>query len=303
MNVIQPITITQAMLVTDVAEPSAGETAWVSGTTYAVGDVRIRTTTHRRYERLVAGAGTTPPESDTVNWLDVGPTNAWAMLDLERSSQTEVSGGAIQVAITPGRRFNAVGLVGLYGASVTVEVKVGAATTYGPVTANLLARNTTTWSQYFFGPFRVRGSYLNTALPLASGATVYITIQPTDGVARCGGVVLGGTEDLGVIVDEPVSDVVNFSKVTRDEFGNATLTKRRNVPVLQHRVHAPAARLDRLRQLRDDLDAVPALWSGVDARQESPFFDTLLVLGVVKKWSISMTSPLTVMSDLQLEEI
>ena len=52
MNIITPITVTAAMIggATTIAEPAAGETAWVSAGTYALGDLRIRTSTHRVYK-------------------------------------------------------------------------------------------------------------------------------------------------------------------------------------------------------------------------------------------------------------
>lgn len=42
--------------------------AWVSGTTYAIGDVRYSPITFYAYRRKTAGAGTTDPSSDTTNW-------------------------------------------------------------------------------------------------------------------------------------------------------------------------------------------------------------------------------------------
>lgn len=304
MKVIPPLTITDAIFGTSTAaEPGTGETAWASGGTYPLADRRIRATTHRIYECVLAHTGVTAlPENDATHWLDVGPTNAWAMFDLERSSQTVVTGGNLVVTLAPGKRINSLGLVGLQASQVTVQMHEGATQIYTK-TQSLLTRNTTTWTQYFFGEFRPRRAFVTFDLPLSSTATLTITLTPNDGAAKCGGLVIGMVEDLGTIVDEPTSDVNNFSRVTRDEFGTATLTKRRNVPLLSHRVRADAARLDRLRELRETLDATPALWSGVDDRQTSPFFDTMLLLGLAKKWSIGMPSPLAVVSDLQLEEI
>lgn len=303
MKAIPRIEITPAMLVsTTVAEPAPGETVWVSGGTYGVGDLRILTSTHRVYECTVAVAGSAvSPDVDALHWRDAGPTLRWAMFDLERSSQTSYSGGNLVVKIAPGRRIDSIGLVGLQGASVQLQMHVGTTELYSRV-INLLLRNTTSWRQYFFGTFKVLESIVRFDLPLSAGATITITIAPTGGVAKCGGVVIGMAEELGTIVDSPVSDVDNFSKVTRDEFGVATLVKRRNVPRLQYRVRAPVGWLNRLRQLRDDLDAVPTLFSGADDRETSPFFETLLVLGIPKKWSIALRAT-SVESDLQIEEI
>lgn len=299
MKVIPPLAITPAT--STVSEPATGETAWVSGHAYSVGDIAIRTGAHRKYECLVAVTGTTPPESDAANWRDAGPTNQWAMFDLTNSSQTEMAGAPLVVEITPGQRVNAIGLLGLHGASARIEMHVGV-TSIHDETVNLLLRNTTTWMRYYYGQFRVLKALARFNLPLSSGATIKITIEPTAGYARCGAVVVGMAEDLGTIIDEPVSDQLSLSKVTRDDFGIVSLTKRRSVPQNAHRVRAPATNLDRLIELRDDLDAMPALFSGVDDKESSPFFDALLVLGFARKWSIALRAQ-SVISELQLEEL
>lgn len=42
---------------------------WVSGTTYAIGDVRRSPANGYPYRRLTAGAGTTDPSADATNWV------------------------------------------------------------------------------------------------------------------------------------------------------------------------------------------------------------------------------------------
>lgn len=51
------------------AASSAGSIAWVSGTTYAIGDLRYSPTDFQTYRRKTAGAGTTDPSADTTNWI------------------------------------------------------------------------------------------------------------------------------------------------------------------------------------------------------------------------------------------
>lgn len=303
MRVTRPITITEAMLTGGPAEPGTGETVWNAATNYATGAKVISTDTHRMYERLApGGVDSVAPGDAPDKWLNIGPTNRHAMFDLYRNSQTIVTGAALTVGVTPGKRASSLGLLGLHGSSVTVQQHDGATQTFTR-TINLLVRNTTTATQYCFGPFRVRKSLVIYDLPLISTAKVTITVQPYAGEARCGGVVLGSEDYMGEIVDEPVSDRLNFSKVTRDAFANATLVPRRGVPDNSHRLSAPASILNRLRELRDDLDAVPALYSGKDDQNDSHFFDTLLILGIYKKFAISMSGPDRVKVDLQLEEI
>lgn len=61
------------------AESAAGAIAnsvWVSGTTYAVGDVRYSPIDFLNYRRKTAGAGTTDPSADTTNWVLLIKTGA-----------------------------------------------------------------------------------------------------------------------------------------------------------------------------------------------------------------------------------
>ena len=51
MNILVPLTITDALLADcNIAEPAVGELEWLSGAAYALGERRIRKTTHRLYE-------------------------------------------------------------------------------------------------------------------------------------------------------------------------------------------------------------------------------------------------------------
>ena len=52
----------------------AGASKWVSGTTYALDTVVWSPTNYLTYIRIVAGAGTTDPSSDTTNWALFGPS-------------------------------------------------------------------------------------------------------------------------------------------------------------------------------------------------------------------------------------
>jgi len=51
------------------AASTAGSIAWVSGTTYAVGDIRYSPIDFLTYRRKTAGAGTTDPSADGTNWI------------------------------------------------------------------------------------------------------------------------------------------------------------------------------------------------------------------------------------------
>lgn len=50
---------------------TAGAVAWVSGTTYAIGNARFSPINGQTYRRFTAGAGTTDPSADATNWVIV----------------------------------------------------------------------------------------------------------------------------------------------------------------------------------------------------------------------------------------
>ena len=66
------------------AAASAGSIAWLSGTTYAVGDLRYSPLNFQTYRRKTAGAGTTDPSADAAGWVlmnvDSVPIDSYALL-------------------------------------------------------------------------------------------------------------------------------------------------------------------------------------------------------------------------------
>ncbi len=54
----------------------AGADPWVSGATYSLNEAAISQIDFQTYRRKIAGAGTTDPKNDQVNWTLVNPTPA-----------------------------------------------------------------------------------------------------------------------------------------------------------------------------------------------------------------------------------
>lgn len=304
MIVIPPIAITDSNLVSStVAEPSSGETAWNAATSYVVGDVVIRTTTHRKYECQIAGVDAGLPESTPTRWLDVGPTNKWAMFDQNRNMPT-VATTSMQVEILPGKRINSVAVLGVQAASVTITMMVGATTVYGPITKNMNGRLTTTWSDYFFGEFKYAPSLVLTDLPPYAGAKIIIKLDNASGLdVRCSAVVIGSKIYLGKVQYSASSDSLNFSKIERDEFGNSLLIPRRTIPKTNQTLWVDKNNVNTLRAVREQLNAVPALWSGLDEQYDDDYFEAILIYGIYKQFEINLSQPSFCETTLELEEL
>lgn len=302
MKVIPPVTITNAMLTSStVAEPAAGETAWAAATSYTVGQQVIRTTTHRIYQNLIAGVNASLPEDAPTRWLDVGPTLRWAMFDTLRNSASTAA-TSITVVLTPGQRIDSIALIGVVAESVTISMTSSPLGTVYTSTENLILRNTVAWSGYFYGTFSYQGSCVRFNLPAYSNGVITITVSRASGNVAIGALVIGQAVDIGRILSQAKSDALNFSTVTRDAFGNATLVQRRTVPTTSQQIITEPARVDKLREVRSALNAIPAVWSGMDDKAINPHFEALLVLGIYKEFSITLDASLTNVS-LSLEEI
>jgi hypothetical protein len=301
MKVIPPLEITDSRLVSsNTAEPGTGESAWSAGTTYALGQQVIRTSTHSIYENVLAGANSGLPENTPTRWLLVGPTNRFAMFDLLRNSQT-VAASPLTVKLSAGRRINSLALLGVEAGSATVSMTVGGEVVYS-VTRNMSRRTTTTWSAYFYGEFIFKPNLILFDLPLFSNSTVTVTLTSTTGSVKCGACVIGTAVDIGSAEYTAESDALNFSKIDRDTFGNAVLIPRRSVPKTQQTLFLDKEGVNKVIDVRDKLNAVPAVWSGLDDDQDG-YFDALLILGIYKQFTVNLAYPDYAKVTLQLEEI
>jgi len=271
MRVIPPLVITDSILTTSsIAEPSAGETLWSSATAYTVGTVVILTSTHRKYECLVANTNFSPDVNLTgaaPKWLDVGPTNKWAMFDAYRNSASTAT-TSISVSLTPGKRIDSIALTGVQAASVTITLTVLGDTKY-TYTESLVTRRTTTWSEYFFGSFTFRPSLVRFDIPPYTGAVVTVTLTGV-GTVALGSLTIGTNVFLGSTQYNATSNALNFSTITRDVFGNAILIPRRAVPKTDQTLFIAKELTNSVRDVRTLLNAVPAILNDAITDQVKP---------------------------------
>ena len=121
MNIIRPIAITDAMVGAGTTVPEDPTPAWVSGTSYLVGNEVHLPSTHRVYRCGVATSSSTPPNTAIANWTDVRPTNRWAAFDVYTSTKTTGT-TSLTFVLSPGY-FNALALYGVTADSYSIVVK------------------------------------------------------------------------------------------------------------------------------------------------------------------------------------
>lgn len=263
MKVLVPITISDAMLSSStIAEPDASETAWAGSTAYVVGDVRIRTQTHRKYRCAIdhTSDGAKPPESLPTHWVDIGPTNAWAMFDgLVSTPSTDST--TLTVVLEPGF-FNAIALFGCDGEDITVTVKdePAGATIYtysGP-----LIEDVGDWYEYYFSPIQPKRKLILENITPYSAAELTITITGPADVSL--GMLLVGdmrtiAEAYGAI-NGPSAELVDYSYNDTNEYGETRIVRRGNATDLRAQILLTREEAPYAAATCRDLLSVPAAW-------------------------------------------
>lgn len=301
MRVVPPLEINAARLTAcNVPEPSPGEQIYNAGTTYAAGDRAISTATHRTYESLIGG-NLGNALTDVTKWADVGPTNRYAMFDHYRSTKT-VRAGEVSMTIRPGVRIDTLALIGVQAVTCHIRIMAGSpATEVYNRTIPLASRQVSSWSQYFFTSFDQKEEVFQFDIPQYSDNELSITL--TDGgEVKIGTLILGQSVLLGQTAMPVSDDAINFSKIERDQFGNVTLIPRRSVPTTDVKVRAEKGAVPRLRKLREQVNAVPALWIGIDDASDE-YFDSVLRHGIYKNFSIEIDQHNSATINLTIEDL
>lgn len=301
MKVIPPMVVTTSNLTSSTAaEPGPGETAWSAATSYAVAQIVVRSTTHRRYSNLIAGVDATLPENAPSRWFDIGPTNQYAMFDILRNTAT-VQASPLTVVLTPGQRIDSLALLGLVATGITVTMTSGGTTVYS-YTANLNTRDVLNWYDYFFRPFSTQGSVTLFDLPPYTNGVLTIALTNTAGAVQCGSCVMGLSIDIGDVQYSAESDVLNFSTVTRTADGAATMVQNRNVPKTVQSIFCAKANVNRVRDLRDSLNGAPAVWVGIPDSSDG-YAEAMQIVGFYRRFTINLQYPQHAVISLELEEV
>lgn len=292
MKVIAPVTITDAMYTS--GPPETDYAAYAAGTTYALGARVIRTATHRVYESLAASNLGNTPETSPTKWLDIGPTNKWALFDSVVGTKTSVA-SPLTVVIAPGA-VNAIALLELAGTSVTVAMTsaTGGGTVYSQ-TIGLDASEVGDYYEYFFGPFIQRTSVVLTDLPPYADGVITVTL--TGSTVSLGVCAVGLSTDLGGTEYGATAGITDYSIKTKDAFGNTTLTQRSYAKRTTCKLWLRKGDVNRVHRKLADLRATPCVWVGV----EDDALEPLTVFGFYKDFQVEVSYPQAALCSLEIE--
>lgn len=299
-----PIDITDARFVSStIAEPDAAEPAWNSGVTYAEFALVsvIAANSHLVYESLVSGNLNNPPATSPTKWLLKGYTNRYRMFDW---NQGNPSGGTspLTVVVRPSQRISAVMLEGMKAATAAITVQDGIG---GPValsiSKNLNVRQTTTFYEWFFAPF-IYDKVLSTFdVPPIADPVVTVTLTDPSGTCELARFATGIHTEIGEIEWDSASEGENYSEITWDQFGRATLLPIPSIPTLEMQLVVDANKINAVRQFKDLANAKAVVWSAMD--QIDNYREMHTLIGVYQRFRITAENHKTAKINLTMKGV
>lgn len=298
MKVLKPTDISDAMLVSSsVAEPAAGETLWNASTAYTVGQEVIRVETHRKYKRLVAGTTSTVPENDKTNWLDIGPTNRWAMFDNTVGTSTTSTTDITVVTKTGG--VNGIYLAELVGTEVEITLResTGGAVVYSH-TEILDGSIVTSFYDWFYQPYRQKTEFSLTDLPFHyQSGELTVTILGTAANRACGVFKVGETVDIGATQYGANVSIIDYSRKSTNEFGITSVVQRPYSKRANLDIFTEKADFNKIYTTLAELRAIPAVYIG----STRPGFEPITIYGYFKDFSITIQYTTANLCSLEIE--
>ena len=283
MRVLNPVALTTPMVISSVAENDAPE--WDATATYAAGQLVMKAATHRIYESVLGGnKGNDPTAAGTTQWLDTGPTNAWAMFDRAVGTDT-IATGSIVLTLTPGT-VSALAVLDTNAETVRVQMLVGGIAIYDrTMTANVSGGVIADWYDFFFSAIGRLDTLIFPDLPLYSTAQIVVTITGPDpnGPVDVGTLLVGTICELGSTEVGGSVGTLDFSVKTTDQFGVTDVVERPWSKQFQLKAMVDMSAVDGIQRTVAGLRAKPCLWIGEDG------FDALAIYGFFKDFQIDLT--------------
>ena len=224
------------------------------------------------------------------NYTNAQKANKYAAFDssVNRQSLT-VAGIDWDYTFNFGQAYDSIGLFNIAGDSITVTMTDGTA---GVVYANTITLNSTSYADtdevYIYSEVSGKKSLALFGLPDYPDADLDITITGS-GACGVGEVVIGNSLTLGVSTYGTSARLIDYSRVTVDDFGNTSITKRGNVKRVNYKVKTDTGDMQRVYGVLSDLTTQPCMWSGLTDNDPTGGFT--LLYGIYEDAQPDITSP------------
>jgi photosystem II stability/assembly factor-like uncharacterized protein len=198
---------------------------------YRVGDKRIQASQHRKYQCLVAFNQDSPMDGATkdasATWIDIGPTNKWAMFDDKTTTQT-IGGAQWSVEFETDRYVDTLAVIGSAGLSSCLiqawdasESLIYSESITPMDTAAIIGPFANASDDFFYKP----SFYVDDLDSQGKPFRINLTFN-ADTSSSVGAVVFGAAIELGDCISGTRNEKLDYSRQEYDEFGELTYIER-----------------------------------------------------------------------------
>jgi hypothetical protein len=284
MRIVTPQPITPTVLT--ASNVTITETLWTAGT-YATGVQRYEGTT--LYEVIASPSTTDQPSVGVAltvpTWKSISAINRYKMFDNVISTQSSRT-GTIVVTVLPAQVTNAVAFFGLTGNTINVTMTDPIEGTVYNQTKSLQDNTLITdWYAYFFEGIYQKEDAVFADLPSYINGSITVTINAGPGTAKCGEMVMGRQQTLGVSNFGTSVSIQDYSIKTVDDFGNVVIQPRAFSKRADYDVTVETPLVSAVQKLLADIRTTPTVFIGEDDKPET------VVYGFYKQFNIVISTP------------
>ena len=304
MILIPPQPVTESILDSSTVDED-DYPEWAAASFDAGDRVMVATSTpdiHRNYESLADG-NTTEPVADQappvgtgtgLNWLDIGPTNTWAMFDKENNTQT-TNAETITFTVTPGEIISSASFLGIEAHTVQVIMTDPVAGEVYNETRDLLSTlGITDFYTWQFAPLEFKQLALFPNLPPFRNASLQGIITKTESNAKCGVFAMGRSREVGASLHGTSFGIKSSSTIQEDQFGNLQIVRRGFSNRPEFEIIMDTDRLDSVMALLTSTTDQPIVLIG------EPSIEASVVYGIYDRFRIITQNTQTTRATLRM---
>ena len=167
---------------------------------------------------------------------------------------------------------------------------------------SVISSGVSDWFEYFFGEYVVREDVHMYMGQVPYEGILKINIVGESGVdVTCGAVILGRAQDLGHTQFGVSVGMLDFSQRITDDLGRTTVSQGYWAKTNELDLYLPNSSVDAVYRKVTSIRGIPTAWLGNNEEYPDSSFESLVVYGIFKDFSITVEGPSHSWCNLSIE--
>jgi hypothetical protein len=236
--------------------------------------------------------------TDPLFWLDIGPSNKYAMFD---SLNGTVTAHPYQIDVSQSYtgRVDSLALLNVSNAVSARDIMstINDGVVFDETFSMISTAGIDDWFSYFFDDVERKDTLLVTALPAYANTTIRVIIEGNGtSQVQAGHLSIGLAKDLGETQHDGAQiGIIDYSRKDVDDFGNYTLVQRPFSRRGHFQCRIPKAAVDGVEATLSQHRATPAVYVATND------YGSTLIFGFFREFTIDIDYPLESLVTIEIE--